>query len=142
MAPAHGRTQTFYPIEISSSIEPHFIRFIQLRRCSQSSIATPAGFARSSNGGDFSVTRHFPDSLVPCVANVQRAIGIANDAIRPIELSFTRWPTIATEALDTRAGEVADGLLRLCEGCEARKKKGRSQRGEFELSRFHRTTNQ
>src|SRR5260221_5177764 len=111
---SHRRADPFDPVDVSGSIEAYFIGLIQPRRNRRPLVPRPAWFARARNGLNLTVRFHFPNAMVPGVANVKRSIRTASNAGRPVKSSFARRAAISREPRSTRAGEICYGDLVSC----------------------------
>ena len=89
-------------------VEPDFIRFVQFRLQSRSTIAGVAALSRSRRSGDCSVPGDPPDAVILHVTNVERAIRAAGNAIGIVQLRPGRHSSFARITCHACPGESGD----------------------------------
>src|SRR5688572_15387051 len=105
---ANDMVQSLDPAHVSRAIETYFIRLVEFGGKSRSAVSGEALLPVARHGADPAVAGHFSDPMIHRVADVERAIRSASDAIWIGELRRGRRAAVAGKTFRARAGKRRD----------------------------------
>ena len=95
-------------VHVAGGVEAHLVRLVQPRRRRGAAVARVAGLAVAGDGGDGAGIVDPADAVVAHVADVERAVGAATDAVGVVELCLRGRSAVARESRLAGAGDGPD----------------------------------